>query len=101
MGTVSAARVDTAAVRAIAREYDTGAAIVDEVVHRHLGEVEFGASSAGRAYAAHGDAVREALAGLAVSLRQWSRAATEISVALRAAADRYEDADARAAGLVG
>ncbi|PWQ87431.1 hypothetical protein DKX15_20900, partial [Enterococcus faecium] len=36
-----------------------------------------------------------------VSLRQWSRAATEISVALRAAADRYEDADARAAGLVG
>lgn len=101
MGTAQAARVDTAAVRAIAREYDTAAAILDSAAHTHLGGLDVGAATSGRAYVAYGDALRGALAELASSLRQWSRAATEIAAALRVSADHYQDADSYAAGRVG
>ncbi|MGE0215012.1 type VII secretion target [Mycolicibacterium sp.] len=98
MGTTG---VDVGAVRAVAREYETAAQIVDAAVRIHLGALAFGSATAGRDYAGHGEAVHGALTGLAGSLRQWSRAAGEIAAALRASADRYQDADARAAERVG
>jgi hypothetical protein len=101
MGTAGAARVDTTAVRAIAREYETAASILDGAARTHLDGIDIGGATAGRAYVAHGDALRAALADLATSLRQWSRAATEISAALRVSVDRYQDADGHAAGRLG
>lgn len=98
MGTADAARVDTAAVRAIAREYETVAAILD--ARTRLADVDVGGATAGREYVAHGDALRAALFDLASSLRQWSRATVEIAAALRASADRYQDADSVAAGRI-
>lgn len=99
MGTTDAARVDAAAVRAIAREYETVAAILD--ARTHLSDVDVGGAMAGRAYVEHGDALRTALFDLGSSLRQWSRATMEIAAALRASVDRYQDADSYAAGRVG
>ena len=101
MATTGSARVDTAAVRAIAREYDAASAIVDAAVRTRFAELGFGAASAGRAYVAQGAAVRAALHDVEAALVQWARAATEIAVALRSAADRYSDAEAHAAGRVG
>ncbi|PRC42722.1 hypothetical protein C6A85_000000109015 [Mycobacterium sp. ITM-2017-0098] len=101
MGTAGAARVDTAAVRAIAREYETAASILDSAARTHLGDVDVDGAMAGRAYVAHGDALRTAVFDLAASLRQWSRATMEIAAALRASVDRYQDADSYAAGRVG
>ena len=98
MGTAGAARVDTAAVRTIAREYETAAAILDGAARTHLADIDVGGATSGRAYVAHGDALRAALADLATSLRQWSRAATEIAAALRVSADRYQEADGSVAG---
>lgn len=101
MGQTGAARVDAGAVRALAREYETAALIVDGAVRTHLSDFTFGGAGAGRAYTAHGDALRAALDDVVVSLRLWSRAAAEIAAVLRASADRYQDADARAALRVG
>ena len=101
MGQADAARVDLGAVRAIAREYDSAGQIVDSAQRTRLSEFEFGATSAGRDYAEHGVRVRAALDEIAMLLQGWSRATDEIAVALRSSADRYQDADARAAGRVG
>ena len=91
------ARVDTAAVRAMAHEYDTAAAIVDGALRSHLDGMRFGGATAGRAYVAHGGDLAAALDELAVALRQWSRAAAEIAMSLRSAAQRYQDSDVRSA----
>lgn len=101
MGQPGAARVDVGALRAIAREYETAAQVVDGAVRTHLSDFAFGAACAGRAYVVHGDSLRAALDDVVMSLRQWSRAAGEVAAALRASADRYQDADARAAERVG
>ncbi|CAN3127507.1 type VII secretion target [Mycobacterium sp. smrl_JER01] len=101
MGTAGAARVDTVVVHAIAREYETAAAILDGVLRSRLNGLEFGGATAGRAHAAHGDAVRGALFGLTTALREWSRAAAEIATVLHGSADRYHAADLRAAERVG
>lgn len=101
MGTPGAARVDTAAVRVVAQNYVTAGSIVADAVRNQLAGLGFGATSAGRAYARHGDALRAALSDLAVSLREWSRASSEIAMALTASADRYAEADADAARRVG
>ena len=101
MGQAGAARVDVGAVRALAREYETAALIVEDAVRTHLSDFAFGGAAAGRAYVAHGDALRATLVDVVASLRQWSRAATEIAAVLRSSADRYQDADARAAVRVG
>lgn len=101
MGQADAARVDIGAVRAIAREYESAAVIVDGAVRTHLSDLAFGGASAGREYVVHGVTLRAALDDVATSLRNWSRAAGEIAVALRSSADRYQDADARAAGWLG
>jgi hypothetical protein len=98
MGTTG---VDVPRVRAIAREYETAAGIVDGVVRNQLGALVFGGATAGRAYVAHGEALRGALDDVVLALRHWSRAAAEIAAVLRSSADRYVDADARAAERVG
>ena len=60
----------------------------------------FGGFSAGRAHTARGDALRGALDRLTAELSQWSRAAVEIAVALRASANRYADADVYATARI-
>jgi hypothetical protein len=52
-------------------------------------------------HVARGDALRVAVDHVVDQLRQWSRASAEIGAALRAAADRYADADSSAARRVG
>ncbi len=101
MATTGSARVDTAVVRSIAREYETASAIVDGVIRGPVAGLGFGGLAAGRAYAAQGEAVRGALHEVESALLHWGRAAAEIAVALRAAAQRYENAEARAASRVG
>jgi hypothetical protein len=87
-------RVDTAAVRAAARRFDSAAEVLGGA---SLNRLQFDGSVAGRTHAAHGDALRSALDRLAAEVAQWSRAAEEVAVALRVTADRYGDAELRAA----
>jgi phytoene/squalene synthetase len=101
MGQPEVARVDIAALHAVARQYDTVADVVEGAVRRHLTGLTFDGAMAGRAHAARGDALRAAVDHVADQLRQWSRAAAEIAAALRASADRYADADANVAGRLG
>lgn len=101
MGQADVARVDVRGVRAIAREYESAALIIDSALRTHLSDLAFGGASAGRAYVAHGATLRAALGDVATSLRRWSQASSEIAVALRSSTDRYRDADARAAGRLG
>ncbi|SBS72846.1 conserved hypothetical protein [uncultured Mycobacterium sp.] len=87
-------RVDTAAVRAAAQRFDYAAEVLGGV---SLNRLQFHGSVAGRTHVAHGDALRSALERLAAEVAQWSRAAQEVAVALRVTADRYGDAELRAA----
>ena len=98
MGTT---RVDTAAVYAAAQRFDAAAELLDSAVRTHLAGLSFGASTAGRAHTARGEAFATALRRLGGELGQWSRAAEEIGAALRAGADRYADAETRAAAVLG
>ena len=101
MGQPDVARVDIAALHAVARQYEAAADIVDAAVRTHLTGLVFDGATAGRAHVARGDALRTAVNHVVDQLRQWSRAAAEIAAALRASADRYADADAHAASRVG
>jgi hypothetical protein len=101
MGQTDAARVDLPALLDIARQYQAAADIVDGAVRTHLSGLAFDGATAGRMHVARGDAVRAAINHIVDQLRQWSRASTEIAAALRASADRYADADVRAARRVG
>jgi hypothetical protein len=101
MGQLEVARVDLAALHAVARQYEAAAGIVDGAVRTHLTGLGFDGAAAGRTHVARGDAVHAAVERMVDQLRQWSRAATEIAAALRASADRYAEADARAARRVG
>jgi hypothetical protein len=92
--------IDTAAVYAIADRFGAAAELIDGAVYDHMASLAFGGSSAGRAHTARGDALRGALDRLAGELSQWSRAAVEIAVALRASANRYADADLYAAARI-
>jgi hypothetical protein len=87
-------RVDTAAVRAAAQRFDTAA---DVLGGASLSRLQFDGSTAGRVHTAHGDALRSALDRLVAEVAQWSRAAEEVAATLRASADRYGDAELRAA----
>ena len=84
--------IDSAAVHAVADRFGTAAELIDGACD-HMARLAFGGSSAGRAYTARGDTLRAGLDGLATELSQWSRAAVEIAVVLRASANRYADAD--------
>jgi hypothetical protein len=101
MGQAAAARVDVAALIAVARQYDVVADIVDAAVRSHLSGLAFDGAVAGRGHVARGDALRYSMDGVADQLRQWSRASAEIAAALRTSADRYAAADADAARRVG
>ncbi|WP_431233445.1 type VII secretion target [Mycolicibacterium psychrotolerans] len=92
-------RVDCAGLRAAAQHFDSTAEMLDGVLHGQLSRLHFDGAVAGRAHVAHGDAVQAALDRLAAAVTQWSRAAEETAVALRVTADRYGDADVRAAAL--
>ncbi|MEZ0340076.1 type VII secretion target [Mycobacterium sp. pV006] len=101
MGTTDAAHVDVAAVHAVAREYEAASSLIDAALRNHMSALTFGGATAGQAYAAHGDALRDALHGLTVGLREWSRAAAEIAAVLHAGADRYRHADLAARERLG
>jgi hypothetical protein len=101
VGEPDAARVDVAAVLDAARHYDAAADIVDTAIRMHLTGLRFDGAVAGRIHTAHGDALRIAVDDVVERLRQWSRAATEIAVELRACADRYVHVDARGARRLG
>ena len=95
------ARIDLAAVRGVAAEFDASAAILDAAIRTHMSGLGFGGATAGRAYAARGDALRAALERMADGLAAWARASAEIAAALRASADRYERSDERTAARFG
>lgn len=101
MGRDEAARVDVAALLHVARGYDALSDAVDDAVRTHLTRLSFDGAVAGRCYAAGGDAVRRSVEQAGDAMRLWSRACAEIASVLRASADRYVEADARAAGRVG
>lgn len=101
MGQSEVARVDVAALHAVASRYEAVADIVDGAVRTHLSGLMFDGAAAGRVHAARGDALRVAVDHVVDQLRQWSRAAAEVAAALRASADRYAEADASAARLLG
>lgn len=101
MGIPDAARIEVAALRGVARQYETVAATLDGAVRTYLNAPAFDGALAGRAHAGGGDAVRAGVEHLGDQLRQWSRAAAEIAAALHTAADRYVRADADASARLG
>jgi hypothetical protein len=101
MGESDAARVDVAALLDVARGFDALADTVEAAVRVHLTRLSFDGAVAGRAYAASGDAVRNSVEHVGDGMRLWARAGVEIASALRASADRYVEADARAGRRVG
>lgn len=100
MGQPDAARVDVAALLGVARQYETSADIVDGAIRTHL-NLEFDGAGAGRMHTGRGDSLRAAIDLIVDQLWQWSRASREVAAALRASADRYVEADGRAAQRVG
>jgi hypothetical protein len=101
MGQPEAARVDVAALHAVARQYEAVADIVEAAVRTHLTGLMFDGAVAGRVHIARGDALRVAVGHVVDQLRQWSRASAEIAALLRASADRYAEADVSAARRLG
>lgn len=101
MGEAHRTRVDVAALRAVARQYDVAADLVDTAVRMHLSRLMFDGATAGRVHTASGDALRVAVDDTADQLRRWARSATEIAAVLRLSADRYAETDARAAVRIG
>lgn len=100
MGESDAAGVDVAALCDVAQQYQAVADDIDDAVRTHLTGLAFDGAAAGRAYTGHGDALRTRVDDIVDGLRQWSRASEEIAATLRASAERYADADARAARRV-
>jgi excreted virulence factor EspC (type VII ESX diderm) len=101
MGQPEVARVDVAALHAVAHQYEAVADIVDSAMRTHLSGLMFDGATAGRMHVARGDALRAAVDRVVDQLRQWSRAAKEIAASLRASADRYAEADTGAARRLG
>jgi hypothetical protein len=101
MGERDAARVDVMAVLDVARGYDAVADMIESGVNAHLTHSSFDGAVAGRAHAARGEALREAIGELADQMRAWSRSCSEISSALRISADTYVGAEALGARRLG
>jgi uncharacterized protein YukE len=93
--------VDVAALRAVANQFDGTAQILDAAARNNLSQLAFNGATAGRAHIGRGDALHTSLNRLQADLAQWSRATVEIAAALRAAADRYADAELRSAARIG
>ncbi|WP_292992025.1 type VII secretion target [Mycobacterium sp.] len=92
--------VDVAAVHAVANRFDEAAHLLDGAVRTHFGRLAFDGTTSGRAYIGQGDALRFALHRLGSELAEWSRASLEVAAALRAGADRYDDAEHLAAARI-
>jgi hypothetical protein len=92
--------IDTAAVYAIADRFGAAAELIDGAVCDHLARLAFGGACAGRVHTARGDALHTRLDRLAAQSSQWSRAAAEIAVALRASAGRYGESELYAAARI-
>lgn len=101
MGETDAARVDVAALREVARHYQDSADAIDDAVQTHLTALAFDGATAGRGYPGHGDVLRSGVEDVVTGLRLWARASAEIAATLLTSAERYADADARAARRVG
>jgi uncharacterized protein YukE len=101
MGETDAVRVDVAALLSVARQYQAVADHIDAAVRTHLTGLVFDGAAAGRAYVGHGESLRTAVDEIVNQMREWSRASAEIALTLRASADQYAEADARAARRVG
>ncbi|MGO8769250.1 MAG: type VII secretion target [Mycobacterium sp.] len=97
---VARTEVDASATYRVADQFDAAADLIDGAVGDHLTRLEFSGAGAGMAHTARGDALHAALERLTAELSQWSRACTEIAVALRAGADRYADAELYAAARI-
>lgn len=93
--------VDVHAVRVVAQRFDDAAGAVDDVVTRHLGVLAFDGAVGGRDHTHRADAVNTAVTQLVSGLAGWSRACTEIAVALRAGASDYTAAETAAADRLG
>ena len=91
--------MDCAELRAAAQHFDSAAEVLDGALRGQLSRLQFDGNVAGRSHVAHGDAVRVALDRLTAAVAQWSRAAEETAAVLRYTADRYRDAELRAAAL--
>jgi len=101
VGEPDVARVDVAAVRDAARQYDAAAELVDNAIRTHLTDLRFDGAVAGRVHTAHGDTLRLAIDDVVDRLHRWSRAATEIAAELRSCADRYVDVDVHSGRRIG
>lgn len=97
MGLSEPARVDVEILLAAADRYDAVAERIDSAVRTRLTALTFDGALAGRAYAAHGHALRGAVDEVVDQLRHWSRAAAQISAVLRRTAERFADSESRAA----
>jgi hypothetical protein len=93
--------VEVARLRSVANQFDATAQLVDAAARSQLSQLAFHGAAAGRGHIDHGDALHTALNRLGADLAQWSRATVEIAAALRAAADRYADAELRSAARIG
>lgn len=89
--------VDATGVHEVASRFDETAHRIDGAVRTQFAALAFNGVSAGRAYVGQGDAVRFALHRLGGELTQWARATAEVASVLRVSADRYAEADRRAA----
>lgn len=96
MGESNTVRVDAATLQGAAHGYRAAAEIVNTAIRTHLSTLTFDSSTAGRAHAARGGALRAAVEEAVDHLRRWSAASTEIAAALQTTADRYSQADIRA-----
>ena len=76
---------------------DTAADILLAALRTRLSGLQFDGSAAGRMHAAAGGSVRIAIDRAAADMAQWASVARETGAALRAGADRYTDAESRAA----
>lgn len=85
--------LDPAALWTAAQRLDSAADAVIGAA-RPLGDPHFDGSSAGRAHAGSGWAVRAAVDALASDLNRWAHAARELAGALRAAAQQHAAAEA-------
>jgi hypothetical protein len=93
-------QIDLAAVNAVADRISDIADLIDGAVGKHLAQLTFNGARAGREHASRGDALRAGLDRLAAEVSQYSRAAVEIAVTLRAGVDRYSDAEAYAVARI-
>lgn len=101
MGQQQGARVDVAALRAVANRFDATAEIIDSAARTQLAGLTFGGASAGRVHTARGDALHAALDRLGTDLARWSRTSAEIAAALRAGAATYAEAERSSAVRLG